>query len=214
MALASTGEFAHAGHMVIGATPAGMSAARKHVHSMAREHFSENEAQDILIAVGEALSNAYRHGTPGRELGLIYVDWNYRDNTLTVSVKDEGPACRRDRVSATEKSLGLGRGFDIISKTVDDFHIETSHGVKLVLKNVQGGDLGSNPEDMHSEMWRRIVRWAGFAVRALPESFVGPDLLSEPCTNRKSCIPPSPNPLPPTGRGRRNSPPCSRALPR
>jgi len=135
MALPSSGEFTHAGHMVIGATPASLSAARKHVHSVAREHFSEDEAQDILIAVGEAISNAYRHGIPNRELGLIYVDWNYSGNTLTVSVKDEGPGLPPGScLLTTDTALGLGRGFDIIRKTVDDFYIENDHGIKLVLK--------------------------------------------------------------------------------
>jgi len=135
MALASTGESAHAGHMVVGATPAGLSAARKHVHSIALQRFPESEAQDILIAVGEAISNAYRHGTPSRELGLIYVDWYYSDNALTVSVKDEGAELPPgSRLLTTEKGFGLGHGFDIIRKTVDDFYIETGHGAKLVLK--------------------------------------------------------------------------------
>lgn len=134
MVLASTGgELTHAGHLVFGTTPAGLSAARKHVHSIARQHFPENEARDVLIAVGEAISNAYRHGTPNYEMGLIYVDWHFGDGTLTVSVKDEGAGLPPGAwLLTTEK--GLGRGFDIIKGTVDDFYIETDHGVKLVLK--------------------------------------------------------------------------------
>lgn len=124
-----------AGQLVVGADGKGMSAARHHVHSIAREHFSEDEAQDILIAVGEAISNAYRHGTTDRTRGVICLDWSYANRTLTVSVKDDGPGLSSKAAAALKSRTSLrGHGFDIMTHTVDHIHVEQDNGTRLVLK--------------------------------------------------------------------------------
>lgn len=134
METATTGNSTLAGHLVVGADSTGLSAARRQVHSIARNHFTEDEAHDIVIAVGEAISNAYRHGTPDRKYGLIYVDWSYTNRTLTVSIKDDGPGMSPETQALLfSKAPRRGRGFDIIKRTVDDVYVEHDNGTRLVL---------------------------------------------------------------------------------
>ncbi|MCX6343620.1 MAG: ATP-binding protein [Armatimonadetes bacterium] len=126
----------HTGYMVVQTNSMGLSTARKHVHGIARGlRFSDDDAADILLAVGEAISNAYRHGTQDHINGFIYIDWEFAQRTLTVSVKDEGSALP----SGIQYSLGssftpTGCGLDIIRKSVDDVFLECGSGTRIALR--------------------------------------------------------------------------------
>ena len=136
MALLPVMDIAHTGHMVIRTDSMGLSAARKQVHGIAKElRFSDDEASDILIAVGEAISNAYRHGTQDHLNGITYVDWKFANKTLTVSIKDEG--CKwppNIACSLISSFTPTGRGLDIMRMSVDDVHLEIGNGSRIVLK--------------------------------------------------------------------------------
>jgi anti-sigma regulatory factor (Ser/Thr protein kinase) len=100
----------------------------------------DDDLLGLLIAVGEALSNAYTHGTPLPDRNLIHLGWRLAGEVLTVTVKDEGagfkpyeaPSC-----PATAYTL-RGIGIRLMREYVDDVHFEFDDGLRAVLtKNVR-----------------------------------------------------------------------------
>lgn len=124
------------GHLVVQTNPVGLSTARKHMHGIARGlRFSDDEAADILIAVGEAISNAYRHGNQDHSNGLINVCWAFAKRTLTVSIEDEGSALPSSILCSMGSSFTpTGRGLDIIAKSVDEVFFECGDGTRIVMR--------------------------------------------------------------------------------
>jgi anti-sigma regulatory factor (Ser/Thr protein kinase) len=122
--------------LVIRAEPVGLYSARRRIRSLASEiKLSEDDTSDILLAVGEALSNAYRHGTPNLATGHIYVDWTYLDDTLTVGVRDEGPGFSLPCADLPRmcRVPGNGCGLSVMSRAVDDIDLEFDGGTRVVL---------------------------------------------------------------------------------
>lgn len=126
-----------AGHMIVRTEPSGLSAARRHISTVSRQlDLDEDEASDILLAVGEAISNAYRHGTPAPRSGFIYLDWLYTDGVFTVSVRDDGTGVSRGifKPFASQAKPGAGCGLRIMCETVDELSLEFDAGTRVILK--------------------------------------------------------------------------------
>jgi anti-sigma regulatory factor (Ser/Thr protein kinase) len=98
--------------------------------------FDDGETMDILIAVGEALSNAYRHGTLDPTSGLIYLGWRFAGDVLTVTVKDEGPGFvpRGERASVTGGPIAGGHGISLMCRSMDEVEFRSEDGVRVVLR--------------------------------------------------------------------------------
>lgn len=129
--------FAYAGHMTIRPAPLGLSAARRQVLSLAHDlGLDEDDRTDILLAVGEALSNAYRHGTVDPDASFIYLGWHFADEVLTVTVKDEGPGFAPFEVLVSDDDLRNARGCGIrlMRQSVDEVYFEWDDGAVVVLK--------------------------------------------------------------------------------
>lgn len=127
---------AHTGQIVVKPEPHGLASARRAILSVAKElALDDDDTMDILIAVGEALSNAYRHGTTDPNSDLIHVSWHFANNIITVAVKDGGPGCCLHETTPDEKQTNsaCGYGIRLMRKCVDDVRFEWNDGGKVVL---------------------------------------------------------------------------------
>ena len=78
---------------VASSDPALIAALRERITTAAEEAGAEGETLcDITIAVGEALTNAYRHGSPNKGKSKIRVRCMTCSSAIVVEVEDEGVA--------------------------------------------------------------------------------------------------------------------------
>jgi serine/threonine-protein kinase RsbW len=124
------------GHMVIRPEPFGLRAARQQVTRVARRlRMDADDSLALLIAVGEALSNAYIHGTSEPDRNLIYLGWRFADDKLTVTVKDEGAGFKPyeppSRLTPVNTLQGLG--MRLMRDHVDNVRFEFDDGLQAVL---------------------------------------------------------------------------------
>lgn len=126
----------YTGEMTIRPCSAGLYWARTQVRRITRDlGFANDESADVLLAVGEALSNAYRYGSLERERCFIRLAWCFSGDVLTVAVKDEGVSSRpfQTSVAADGGTAASGYGLRLMSQAVDDVSIEFDGGTKVVL---------------------------------------------------------------------------------
>ena len=85
--------------------------ARNAIASFARIcGFSQEEAADIRLAAGEALSNAVEHGATTRSNGFS-IRCEFEDSELTIEIRDNGSGFSPDADEATQveqRSRGFG----------------------------------------------------------------------------------------------------------
>jgi len=105
--------------------PTAMRTVRKLVNSAARmAGASEQDAYDLEVAVGEAVTNAYLHAYEGKIEGEIDVDLGYNGKDFLVSVHDGGkPVTDRITVPQSPPERGHGRGLYLIGQLMDEVHI-------------------------------------------------------------------------------------------
>ena len=92
-----------------------------------------DEAEDVKVAVSEAVTNAIVHGYEGRE-GVIYLEGFCYDNTLMLSIKDTG--CGIEDIEKAREPLFTskpdeersGLGFTVMESFMDSLHIESKKG--------------------------------------------------------------------------------------
>jgi anti-sigma regulatory factor (Ser/Thr protein kinase) len=87
---------------------------------------------DILLATGEAVSNAIEHGSGGDSLRTVSVEACVRGHTVTATVSDTGRWSGDS--SASQRSLQGGRGLTMINGLAD--HVKTvrnAHGTRITL---------------------------------------------------------------------------------
>ena len=102
--------------------------ARRAVGVFARTRgFSASEVSDIVLAVGEACSNAVEHGHTTK--GQIVVRCTFADDTLTIEIGDHGRGFDEKRAlnsSIPAEFLGRGRGIPIMRAVMDGVRYEIS----------------------------------------------------------------------------------------
>ena len=128
------------GVMVIRPESPGLSAARRHIHTVAAElGFPGERVVDLDLAVGEAVSNAYVHGSLDRATDLIHVSWHFADDVLTVTVEDDGDGFVPEVVRRGEACRGYG--LNVMRACVDDVDFHSDGGAKVVLRKERGRDI-------------------------------------------------------------------------
>ena len=100
-------------------TPTGASFARRLVADVLRDRLSEGERLDFVLAIGEAVSNAVRHGGGDQFSIRCWTD----GTTISVDVTDEGSGFRRRPVTPPEDGERGGYGMLIIHKLTDEIHL-------------------------------------------------------------------------------------------
>lgn len=89
-----------------------------------------DEAEDVKVAVSEAVTNAIVHGYDKRE-GVVYMEAFSYDNTVMISVRDTG--CGIEDIAKAKEPLFTtkpdeersGLGFTVMESFMDSLHIES-----------------------------------------------------------------------------------------
>jgi anti-sigma regulatory factor (Ser/Thr protein kinase) len=108
--------------LVIPPVPAELPAVR-HAAEHVLEGVPDEDASDVLVALGEAVGNAIRHGSPAG--APIRVAVRVTGGWVEASVQDQGPTPWPPRLPADPPaplSLG-GRGLWMILQLVDEVHL-------------------------------------------------------------------------------------------
>jgi serine/threonine-protein kinase RsbW len=106
--------------------------------------FVQERVEDLKTAVSEACLNAMEHGNKGRPEARVIITMSFDDDTLSVSVKDEGAGVSElpkepdieNRIGKLEPPRGLG--IFLIKQLVD--HVEfdqmtkDGHVVRMAMK--------------------------------------------------------------------------------
>lgn len=105
--------------------PKNVAMARNAVASFARLcGFCDDDAADIRLAAGEALSNAAEHGRSLRGGGFTIRCW-FEDMTLFIEVQDSGGGFLESRGSEAPDHRGRGFGISIMRRLMSS--ISFSH---------------------------------------------------------------------------------------
>ncbi|MGI8461245.1 MAG: ATP-binding protein [Solirubrobacterales bacterium] len=114
--------------MKLDAESASVAVARHAVSDFARERGAD--ADDVALAVSEAVSNAVIHGFRGRSSGLIDIRAVEDGGSLVVSVSDDGVG-----VKPNPDSPGLGLGLALIGSLTEGIELRRNgHGTTLIMR--------------------------------------------------------------------------------
>lgn len=99
----------------------------------------ENIADEILMAVGEVVANACRHGRRPTRPGNVKLACELDDSVVCISVADVGPGFDVDSILGTGGMPDLlspgGRGFFLMHQLMDHVDVDSSRrGTKVVLR--------------------------------------------------------------------------------
>lgn len=89
---------------------------------------------DLLLAVGEALANAVKHGSPRFEADRVRVRVGVLGDAIVVEVHDEGHGFGASRISPPAAFEAGGRGIPFMRALVDELRFElSSDGTRVLL---------------------------------------------------------------------------------
>ena len=133
MAVTATDGAGHVGRMTVTASQSGLYAARHRIRSLATElNFNATQSLDLQVAAGEALSNAFRHGSPDSRDGRILISWQFADNVLTIAVTDQGAGIAPRKVTVFGEAGG--HGIRLMKACADEVDFHFGLGSKVVLR--------------------------------------------------------------------------------
>lgn len=105
-------------------------------------HFAESTMFDIKVALGEALANAVRHGSPAGSDGEILVRVIAGDDRVAIEVEDQGPGFDGIHSGSEDIYAPGGRGVLFMRALMDRVEFEPLDGggtrVRLVKHRTQG----------------------------------------------------------------------------
>lgn len=87
----------------------------------------EERLCDITIAVGEALSNAYQHGSPCKKSSSIHVKCMSCAKAFVVEIEDQGEAFDPNRIPEPDLVQDHGRGIHIMRQAMDVVEYSFNH---------------------------------------------------------------------------------------
>jgi anti-sigma regulatory factor (Ser/Thr protein kinase) len=88
---------------------------------------------DLLLAVGEALANAVKHGSPDRRQDRVRVRVGIFGAAVAVEVSDRGPGFAASRLGPPPAHQPAGRGIPFMRALVDGLSFDTEHGTSVLL---------------------------------------------------------------------------------
>ena len=104
-----------------------------------RVGLGDEQTNDAVLAVWEAVANACVHAFPDRDVGTIKVALSFDDEGMVALVSDNGVGMR-PRLD----SPGAGLGLALIGKLTDSYEVASSatDGVELTLRFAVNHDRG------------------------------------------------------------------------
>ncbi len=124
-------------HLQFPARPEFLRAARMLMAALASQlDFDYDAIEDLKLAVGEACTNAIRHGSILGET-MVSVTWTIEDAALTVEVRDEGrPGAEAEDAGDEEDLERGGLGLLVMRAVMDEVALEAlpegGHAIRLV----------------------------------------------------------------------------------
>lgn len=128
----------------IPAEPKYVALVRKGVRCIAEATlFTEDEAQDVELAVSEAVTNAVRHSRPLSGKGNVKVVCRVQGSALEVNVRDEGTSAASPKVCVLPPIFQEhGRGNFLMNKLMDRVVTRcTSHGYSVTMTKIHREEL-------------------------------------------------------------------------
>ncbi len=99
---------------------------------------------DVKVALGEALANAVRHGSPENGEGTVHVRVIAYDDRVIIEIKDEGEGFDGKHVGSEDLYASSGRGIMFMRALMDrvEFERQDAGGtlVRLTKHRVSGGN--------------------------------------------------------------------------
>lgn len=94
-----------------------------------------NWLRDVMLAVGEAVTNAVRYGHSGEADSCFTVSCLANPERISVSVSDSGPGFRMDEVPSFEDALMMehGRGIHCMNALMDEVSYSFEGGTSVLL---------------------------------------------------------------------------------
>ncbi len=92
---------------------------------------------DVKVAVGEALANAVRHGSPSGERDVIGIEVRAYSDRVEVRVSDHGEGFSGDAVCTTDVYAPSGRGVLFMRALMDRVEFERCEGAGTVVRLVK-----------------------------------------------------------------------------
>ncbi|OBH90975.1 ATP-binding protein [Mycobacterium sp. E2733] len=119
---------------VVTASPGQIPVARERLHNwLAGINVDPKREMDILLATGEAVTNAIEHGSDGEPRRTVSVEAFLRRQTIAVTVSDTGQWVGDS--SASLRSRRRGRGLTLIGGLADHVDtLRTSGGTRVTLR--------------------------------------------------------------------------------
>jgi anti-sigma regulatory factor (Ser/Thr protein kinase) len=95
-------------------------------------------ADAILLATGEAVTNAVVHGSWGQQDSVMVVRWSVVDGVFSFSVQDRGPGFDSSRTAMARRahpSQNRGRGLYIMHAVMDRVVVDSGlSGTRIMLE--------------------------------------------------------------------------------
>jgi len=110
----------------------------------------EQEACDVRIAVGEALANACRHGSPAPGKSAITMRCAARDGRVEIEVQDEGAPFDPNTVPPPDpfEMRSSGMGIHLMRQTMDEVEFgrgSSGNCVRMVKRLAHPAEQGLSP---------------------------------------------------------------------
>lgn len=111
--------------------PSSLAAARRLVDECAREAgFAALERAEICLAAHEAVTNAFRYGSPAGPADFIELHITGEGDGLVVTVRDHGPPVALPAPSLPDPAqfVGGGRGLYLMHELMDELQFDWNGG--------------------------------------------------------------------------------------
>lgn len=126
-------------HLHVEADPSYLPQLRDQIRRHAAlSGFGSEDQDSVLLAAGEALSNALEHGSPGGPRDCIGLSVTAEPSGVTIEVLDQGPgfSCDPARIPAPDPLALRGRGIPLMVALMDDVEIcrRAGGGTRVTLR--------------------------------------------------------------------------------
>lgn len=103
---------------------------------------------DLKVAIGEALANAVRHGSPGGERDDVEIEVSVYDDRVVITVKDRGDGFAGEPSCGDDVYASSGRGVMFMRALMDQVGFGAAAGggtVVTLVKHLPAGDASRGP---------------------------------------------------------------------